>query len=92
MTLTEVVPKPPTSQRPLVTPPGSPGQPAHKQILTLEHVQHVVELLKAIVALPAPEDATMTEEAPTDEQAVKIRASKLEYKTINEMWVYYKRC
>ncbi len=85
MASTDVVPKPPASPRQPDTPPSSPVLPAHKHVLTLEHVQKVVELLKAIIALPAPESATKTEEAPAGEQGAKTRASKLEFKTVNEM-------
>lgn len=82
MAPTDVVPKPPTSPRPLNTSPSSPVLPAHKQ---MEHVQQLLELLKAVQALPAPGDAAKTEEIPGDEQGAMIRASKLEFKTINEM-------
>ena len=85
MAPTDVVPKPPTSPRPLDTPPSSPVLPAHKQMLTLEHVQQFLELLKAVQALPAPGASTKTEETPGDEQGAKTRASKLEFKTVNEM-------
>ncbi|KAK3167061.1 hypothetical protein OEA41_010186 [Lepraria neglecta] len=86
MASTDVVPKPPASPRPPDNRPSSPLQPAHKQILTVEHVQQVVELMKAIIAPPAPEDTTKTEEAPGGEQAANTRASKLEFKTVNEIW------
>ena len=75
MALIDVVPKPPASPQPLDLPPSSPVLPAHKQMLTLEHVQ----------ALSAPGNATKTEETPGDGQGAKTRASKLEFKTVNEM-------
>ncbi|KAK3167986.1 hypothetical protein OEA41_004432 [Lepraria neglecta] len=55
-------------------------------MLTLEHIQQFLELLKAVQALPAPGNATKTEETPGDGQGAKTRASKLEFKTVNEIW------
>ena len=94
MASTDAIPKPPP--RPLDTPPNSPVLPAHKQMLTLEHVQQY--LLKAVLAIqtrlaPATQ-SVKNEEASGDEQGAKdntskveARGSKLESKTVREMYV-----
>ncbi len=88
-----VVPKPPTSPRPPETPPNSPELPPSEQVLTFKHVQHFFELLKTVQAtqtLQPPGEAPQpvkTEGKSGDNQEVAARASKLEFKTVNEMSV-----
>ena len=87
-----VVPRPPTSPRPLETPPSSPHLRTCEQVHTLNTGQFQ-ELLKAIQAVqtpPAPGDAnqpTDIKDSSNDKPQAPVRASKLEFKTVNEMWV-----
>ncbi len=85
-----VVPKPPTSPRPPETPPSSPALPACEQVVTLKHVQQFFELLKTVQTVQPPGEAPQpvkTEEVSGDKQKVAARASKLEFKTVNEVLV-----
>ncbi|KAK3169608.1 hypothetical protein OEA41_008992 [Lepraria neglecta] len=81
-----------TSPRPPETPPSSPALPAFEQVLTLKHVQQFFELLKTVQAtqtLQPPGEAPQpvkTEETSGDKQQVAARASKLEFKTVSEIW------
>ena len=84
------VPKPPTSPRPPETPPSSPALPPSEQVLTLKHAQQFLELLKMVQTLQPPGEAPQpvkTEEVSGDKQKVAARASKLEFKTVNEVLV-----
>jgi hypothetical protein len=87
----DVIPKPPTSPRPPETPPSSPTLPPSEQVLTLKDARQFLEVLKAILAtqtVPAPGEATgpvKTEEISGEKQQVAARASKVEFKTVNEM-------
>lgn len=60
-------------------------------MLTMKHVQQFLELLKAVQAnqtLPTPADANQpvdTKDTSSDKQQAPARASKLEFKTVNEM-------
>ncbi len=86
-----VVPMPPTSPRPPETPPSSPSLPASEQVLTAKDARQFLELLKTLQAtqtVPAPGEATQpatTEGTSGDKQQFAARASKLEFKTVNEM-------
>ena len=82
-----VLPQPPTSPRPPETPPSSPHLRLCEQVHTLNTGQFQ-ELLKAIQATTAPGDAsrpTDIEVSSNDKQQPPSRASKLEFKTVNEM-------
>lgn len=91
MAPTDIIPKQPTSPRPPDTPPSSPALLASEQVLTLKHVQQFFELVKTVQAtqtLQPPGEASQpvkTEEASGEKQQVAARASKLEFKTVNEM-------
>jgi hypothetical protein len=86
-----VVPMPPTSPRPPETPPSSPTLPPCEQVFTLKHVQQFLELLKTVQATqtlqPTGETIQLanTKETFGDQQQVTGRASKLEFKSVNEM-------
>jgi len=88
-----VISKPPTSPRPPKTPPSSPQLPPPDQVLTLKHVQQLFELLKTVQAtqtIQPPEEAPQPvkiEKTSGDKQQVAARASKLEFKTVNEVSV-----
>jgi len=89
----DVVPTPPTSPRPPETPPSSPTLPACGQVLTANDARQFLELLKTLQAtqtVPAQGGATQpvkTGETSGDKQMVAARASKLEFKTVNELSV-----
>jgi len=89
MAPTDVIPNLPRPQ----TPPSSPELPAYKQTLSSGHVQLFVDLLKAAQAIQsAPAAAGViqpasTGEAPEDKKTSRAKASKLEFKTVNEMYV-----
>ena len=81
----------PVSPRPQ-TPPSSPEFPAHGKTLSSGHVQLLVDLLKAAQAIQtAPTVAGPNHLAMSTEQTSggngnsRARASKLEFKTVNEM-------
>ena len=86
-----VVPMPPTSPRPPETPPSSPTLPPIEQLLTLAHFQQFLELLKTFRAtqtLQSPGEVNqseITKKASGDQQQEVKRASKLEFKSVNEM-------
>lgn len=75
------------------TPPSSPELPPHKQKLSSDHVKLFVDLLKAaqsIQTVPAPVDViqtTNTEETSEDKKTSRARDSKVEYKTVNDVYV-----
>lgn len=85
------VPIPPTSPRPPETPPCSPTLPPCEQVLTLKHVQQLLELLKtvqttqAIQSFGEANQLANMKDTTGDQQQVVARASKLEFKTVNEM-------
>jgi hypothetical protein len=92
MAPTDVIPNLPVSPTPQ-TPPSSPNLPPHKQALHSEQVQLLVDLLKAAQAIQAKpaNQPEKTREPSGDESVSRERGSKLEYKTIQEMYVPCKR-
>ena len=92
MAATDVIQKLPVSPR-LQTPPSSPELPPYKQTLSLDHVQLFVDLLKAAQAIqtaPAAAGAYQPAnngETPEDKETSRAKASKLEFKTVNEMYI-----
>ncbi len=99
MALTDTVPKPPTSPRPPQTPPGSPAYTppdsprVHEssQARTIDRFEHVVKkLIRALEKVDArnkPEDAKLEAPKHIEAEKPKIRASKLEYKLVDEVYV-----
>ena len=89
MAPTNVVPNLPRPQ----TPPSSPELPAYKQTLSSGHVQLFVDLLKAAQAIQTAPDAVgaiqpaSNGEKSGDKKASQARASKVEFKTVNEVYV-----
>ena len=85
----DVIPKPPTSPRPPHTPPSSPTSLPDEQVLTMKHVKQLLKLLKDVNQTPpVPEEANQqssTKDSSNDKQQGPARASKLEFKTVNEM-------
>jgi len=92
MAPTDVVQKLPVSPGPQ-TPPSSPQLPAYTQTLSSGHVQLFVDLLKAAQAIQsAPAAAGAIQPASTgeksgDKKAPRARASKVEFKRVNEVYV-----
>ena len=92
MAPTDVIQKLTVSSRPQ-TPPSSPELPAYKQTLSSGHVQLFVDLLKAAQAIQsAPAAAGAIQPARSgeksgDKKASRPRASKVEFKTVNEVYV-----
>ena len=92
MAATDVIKKLPVSPR-LQTPPSSPELPPYKQTLSSEHVQLFVDLLKAAQAIqtaPAAVEADQPAnngETPEDKETSRAKASKLEFKAVNEMYI-----
>lgn len=88
-----VVPQPSTSPRPPKTPPSSPHLRAREQALNSEHVQLFVDLLKAaqsIQSAPAvagPIQPATTGEIFGDKKTPRARASKVDFKTVNEVLI-----
>lgn len=85
-----VVPQPPTSPRPLETPPSSPHLRTCEQVhsLNTRQFQELLKAIQAIQTLPAPGDAnqpTDINDLSNDKQQAPARASKLEFKAVNEM-------
>jgi hypothetical protein len=96
MAPTDAIPNLPVSPAPQ-TPPSGPNLRPHKRALDPEQVQLLADLLEAVqgiqsrpAAAGADQPAT-TEEPFSDESASQEKGSKLEYKTIHEMYVPYKR-
>ena len=86
-----IVPNAPISLRPPETSPSSSALFLYNQVLTIKHVQQLLGLLKAAQANQTPpavreaNEPVSNQEKSTDEQQVAARASKLEFKTVNEM-------
>ena len=86
-----VVPNARISPRPPETSPSSPTLFSYDQVLTVKHVQQLLGLLKAVQANQTPPTAgeakqpASNKNKSTDEQQAAARASKLEFKTVNEM-------
>lgn len=87
----DVAPQPTTSPRPPQTPPSSPTSLPQEQGLTIKHVQQFLELLKNIQAnqtAPAPIGANQPaniEDISADKKIPRARASKVEFKKVNEV-------
>lgn len=58
---------------------------AHKQMLSPEHAQLLVDFSKAAQATPT--QPASTEEISGDRKASRARVSKPEFKSVNEMYV-----
>ena len=92
MAATDAIQELPISRRGQ-TPPSSPELPSNKQALSPDHVRLFVDLLKAvqsIQAAPATVAAIQlanTEEKSGDKKSSRERASKPEFKTVNETYV-----
>jgi len=92
MAATDAIQKLPVSPR-LQTPPSSPELPPYKPTLNSDHVQLFVDLLKAaqsIQTAPAATGANQpagTGETSEDKKISRARSSKVEFKTVNEMYV-----
>lgn len=94
-----VVPRPPTSPPPPQTPPGSPAYTPpnspcvhdSSQARTIDRFEHAVkELIRALEKVDAknkPEDAKLEATKHIEAEKPKIRASKLEYKLVDEVYV-----
>ena len=92
MAATDAMMKLPISRR-VQTPPSSPELPPYKQTLSSDHVRLFADLLNAaqsIQAAPATAAANQlanTEEKSGDKKTSRARASKPEFKTVNESYV-----
>ena len=92
MAATDVIQKLPVSSR-LQTPPSSPELPPYKHTLSSEHVQLFVDLLKAAQAIqtaPAAAGADQPAnngETSEDKEISRAKASKLEFKTVNKIYI-----
>lgn len=88
MASTDAIPNLPVSPAPQ-TPPSSPDLRPHKRALDPKQVQLFADLLKAVQAIqPTPAAAGTNQPATTEEaEKPKIRASKLDYKLVDEMYV-----
>ncbi|KAI9791932.1 MAG: hypothetical protein M1835_008168 [Candelina submexicana] len=97
MAPTDTVPKPPTSPRPPETPPSSPAYTSDSpcvrgspQVGTIDRFEHAVEkMLRALENVAAgskPEDAKPEATKHVAAEERKTRASKLEYKLVDEVW------
>ncbi|KAL8698333.1 MAG: hypothetical protein Q9201_006630 [Fulgogasparrea decipioides] len=98
MAPTDIIPKPPTSTRPPVTPPGSPVYMPEDslcvqvppQVGTIDRFEHAVgKLVRALEKLDSrgkTEDAKLEATKQVEAEKPKIRASKLEYKLVDEVW------
>jgi hypothetical protein len=92
----DAIPNLPVSPAPQ-TPPSSPDLRPHKWALPSEQVQLLADLLKAVQAIqstPAAAGADQpatTEESSSDKSVSRERGLRLEYKTVHETYVPYKR-
>lgn len=98
MAPTAVVPKSSTSRRPetppsspAYTPPDSPRVHVPPQVGSIDRFEHAVEkLVRALEKLDArnkTEDAKLEATKHVEAEKPKIRASKLEYKLVDEVYV-----
>jgi hypothetical protein len=99
MALIDAVPKSPTSPRSPQTPPGSPaytpadgpGVYGSLQSGTVDRFEHAVRnLIRALEKVDArnkPEDTKLEAPKHIEAEKPKIRASKLEYKLVDEVYV-----
>ncbi|KAL8671532.1 MAG: hypothetical protein Q9168_003977 [Polycauliona sp. 1 TL-2023] len=93
-----MVPHPPTSPRPPEAPPGSPshtppnsprvhGSPRVDTIERFEHaVEKLTQALKKVEATTKREDIESNPTKHIEAEKPKTRASKLEYKLVDEVW------
>lgn len=92
MATTDIIQKGPVSPQ-LQTPPSSPELPPYKQTLSSDHVKLFVDLLKAAQAIQTAPAATgadqlaSTAETLQEKKILRARDSKLEFKTVSEMYV-----
>jgi hypothetical protein len=86
----DVIPNLPVSPAPQ-TPPSSPNLPPHKQALHSEQVQLLVDLLKAAQAIQAKpaNQPEKTKETSGDDSVSREKGSKLEVKSVVEVYVLY---
>jgi len=94
-----VVPRPPASPRPPQPPPGSPAytppdsprKHESSQARTIDRFEHAVEkLVRALEKLDSrnkTEDSKLEATKHVEAEKPKIRASKLEYKLVDEVYV-----
>ncbi len=99
MAPTDVIPKPATSPRPPETPPGSPAYMpedslrAHvpPQVDGIDRFEHAVEKLvrasEKLDAMNKTEVAKLEATKQVEAEKPKTRASKLEYKLVDEVYV-----
>ena len=97
----DVAPQPPTSPKPPNVPPGSPAYtpPDHLdahgslQSGTIDRIEHAVEKLVRTLgkadAREQTEDAKLESTKHVEAKKPKIKASKLEYKMVDEVYVGY---
>lgn len=78
-----------STTRTAVTPPSSPVLPPAKQFITMEHAQQFLEPLK-VAAATNPISSPALAEVPASEGPTEVmsRASKPEYRTVNEVYAY----
>ena len=95
MATTETSLKPLAAPFPQSTPPSSPVLLPPVQTISLDYLQQLLKLVQAIQSAPASPGPHVTAEAakPTEpedepEKVVKGRASRMEFTTVNEMWVF----
>lgn len=95
----DMVPHPPTSPRPSETPPGSPSHTppnsprvhGSSRVDSIERFEHAIEkLTQALKKVEAKTKREVIESNPTkniEAEKPKTRASKLEYKLVDEVYV-----
>jgi len=95
MASTEAVAKQPSSPVPPSVPPSSPVPCLLGQPINSEHLRTLLEILKFAQPIQNVQPSAVTSEASNSAEVGKkpehekprIRTSKLEYKTVNEMYV-----
>ncbi len=99
MAPTDVIPKPPTSPRPPETPPGSPAYtpPDSSRVHVSTRVETIdcfeqalvklAQVLEKVDATNKREDANPEATKHVEAEKPKTRASKLEYKLVDEVYV-----
>ena len=90
MAPTDAIPNLPVSPAPQ-TPPSSPKLRPHKRELDSEQVQLLTDLLKAVQAIqsiPAAAGADQPATMSSQSEKPRERASRLEFKSVLERWVY----